>query len=124
MKKKLWPSRNISTLFFFFNFPEYAEWKAGKRSSVPQKTAGVSTADSSKSSHTVSSGNENKVNMSEHDQTRSNQNNLEETGKQIGNLIADDMDMDPENEMEVDPAEEVTVSGEKPLVNEWIPLFF
>ena len=52
--------------------------------------------------------------MSEHDQTRSNQNNLEETGKQIGNLIADDMDMDPENEMEVDPAEEVTVSGEKP----------
>ena len=50
--------------------------------------------------------------MSEHDQTRSNQNNLEETGKQIGNLIADDMDMDPENEMEVDPAEEVTVSGE------------
>ena len=52
--------------------------------------------------------------MSEHDQTRSNQNKLEETGKQIGNLIADDMDMDPENEMEVDPAEEVTVSGEKP----------
>lgn len=87
---------------------EYAEWKAGKRSSVAQKA--VSPANSSKSSHTVISGNENKVNMSEHDQTRSNQNNLEETGKQIGNLIADDMDMDPENEMEVDPAEEVTVS--------------
>ena len=59
--------------------------------------------------------------MSEHDQTRSNQNNLEETGKQIGNLIADDMDMDPENEMEVDPAEEVTVSGEKPSQTHWPP---
>ena len=104
-----WPSQQgIKT---FIPLSEYAEWKAGKRSAAAQKAAAVSTANSSKSSHTVNGGSENKVNMSEHDQTRSNQNNLEETGKQIGNLIADDMDMDPENEMEVDPAEEVTVSG-------------
>lgn len=69
---------------------EYAEWKAGKRP-IPASSSGHS-------SHKTFNGS---------DSIGEKHLNLEETGKQIGNMIADD---DPENEMEVDPAEEVTVS--------------
>ena len=74
----------------FISFSEYAEWKAGKRP-IPASTSGHS-------SHKTVNGS---------DSIGEKHLNLEETGKQIGNMIADD---DPENEMEVDPAEEVTVS--------------
>ena len=72
------------------SFSEYAEWKAGKRP-IPASSSGHS-------SHKTFNGS---------DSIGEKHLNLEETGKQIGNMIADD---DPENEMEVDPAEEVTVS--------------
>ena len=64
-------------------FSEYAEWRAGRRN--------LATS-SSTSSHVVNG-------------VTTSGKHLEETGKQIGNLIADD-----DTEMEVDPAEEVTVS--------------
>jgi len=62
---------------------EYAEWRAGRRNAATS---------SSTSSHVVNG-------------VKTTQKHLEETGKQIGNLISDD-----DTEMEVDPAEEVTVS--------------